>query len=180
MRQRTNRSTPKKNLEPLAMNELELKSPTESIIPDSVGDVVIYRVEPNFECLALSTMSLLMGWKFPPTFSDRILEFEFPRLVLHICKEHENLYQSNIYANPMFLVNAPSCDSNFIAIAKQKREQWRKRTRQVFGKGYRFVRNHTSPILRQLTFEGVLIHERKHRFPNDWPKKSIEAYCGKR
>jgi hypothetical protein len=120
-----------------------------------------------------------MRWEFPATFSDRILEEEFPRLMSHICKQQKHSYEPNIYVNPSYLITAPDSDPDFIAIAKKNREQWRKRTRQVFGNGYRFARGRASPILRQLVFEGVLIHERKHRFPNDWPEKERETKSNK-
>ena len=156
------------------MKQLE---PISSIKPISrtYGDVVIYRNKPNFDCLASSTMHLLLRREFPSNFSERDYEKSFPDVMLYICKNQEHPYEPNIYTNPSCLITAPDSDPDFIAIAKENREQWRKRTRQVLGKGYRSAKRDASPILRQLIFEGVLIHQRKHRFPNDWPKKGKET-----
>jgi hypothetical protein len=81
--------------------------------------------------------------------------------------------ESNAFANPEFLVTATIPSGEFFKKAHEAQLKWIIRLNTIFGsRGHaKRVSKRMSPIIRQLSFTGVMIVDGRHHFSNKWPNK---------
>ena len=77
--------------------------------------------------------------------------------------------EDNCFALPVGMLWTDGVSKLFFERAYQAQQRWMRDTRKILGNtGARFEMRKASPIIRQLSFSGVMIIQGRHRFPGKW------------
>jgi hypothetical protein len=133
-----------------------------------VDRITVERCEPNFNDLSWQTFELLTQGQWPDNPGD---DEDIAILFRVLLGKKGVLRPDTTYANPCGAVRSAQADNQFFRIAKQLRDDWFARFNLALCSSRRVKAemDRVHPIIRQLTYTGVLFVEGRHAFPNQWP-----------
>lgn len=149
--------------------------PTKSY---QLGSVTVLRFEADFDCLEWQTLSHMLGF-LPPPFSESETRLFFGEAVRIITGECRKSYEPNIFANPICRISSDISSDKFVSSAMRLQAEWHQQIKASLGTlnpPIMVKDRRTRKILSQLILSGVMIAERRHRFPGDRPKP-IDQRC---
>lgn len=146
-----------------------MKSHVEAIDGVKVKRLTIERGAPNFGDLAWQTLTrLIEGTGLNPDHPgpDAMIHVYFRVLFGRLVRPW------TVYANPIGAVRAPLADAEFLCAARRLQREWFKQFNTALDGAERARRKsgEMDPIIRQLSFTGVLFVDNRHVFPNAWPQ----------
>ncbi|ADB19082.1 hypothetical protein Psta_4437 [Pirellula staleyi DSM 6068] len=138
--------------------------------------------EPNFNDLAWSTLATLFRLpdEFNPGEDEKISDgFQF------LVSRQSPIRLENAYANPLGVIYSSTLNERFLRVARRLQSKWFSQFNSTLFSAGRVKRavDEMSPIIRQLTFTGVMICNGRHVYPNHWPDamtKQWQTYSRKR
>lgn len=128
------------------------------------GNVLVFQHQPDYNDLALSTLQRLEYFESPGT--DAKIEHFFKNALISARFNPER----TIFLNPMYTVTTSRPSEEFFRQARRVQRSWIAELKKFLGRELRTYVRGLSPLMRQLTFSGVLIVAGKHHRPDQWPQ----------
>jgi hypothetical protein len=134
-----------------------------------VDGITVERCDPDIsDDLAWQTFTLLtkgLGLENPGE------DEEITRYFRMLMSKGRVFRPGTVYANPCGVVRSPTADRLFIQSARQIQREWYGRFNNALASAQRVKRamRAVNPIIRQLTYTGVLFIDNQHVFPDRWP-----------
>jgi hypothetical protein len=143
-----------------------------------VETVTVERCVPDFNDLGWQTFTLLTeGLDLEnPGDNDEIV-----RYFCMLMSRGRVFRPGTVYANPCGVVRSPKADRLFFQLARQIQGEWYGQFNDCLASPKRVQRamSAVDPLIRQLTYTGVLFIDNRHVFPDRWPDRQCKSGKGR-
>jgi hypothetical protein len=130
------------------------------------GELTIERYQPDYNDLAWQCLSYLFAW-LPPLGPDHEIAAAFR----YVMAEARELGLRTVYANPAYLVWSQDFSWAFMSEARMAQRAWFGQFNDGLASAERVRRamDAVHPIIRMLSYTGVLVIDGHHVRPQNWP-----------